>query len=250
MDDNQKHPEVAATPAARRIVRRWPLISGIAAVLLAAALGAIAVARTDGLPFGFDTEWMSEVAEEREPVWDFLSYLMNALGGNLMGIFVVPTLIIVVLLVIKRPWAAVYYLTATLVSSGLVQLLKKSFGRARPDDILVQVDFGSFPSGHVGNAATMAVILGIIFPRLWVWIAGVAYVVIMMVSRTYLGAHWLSDTIGGALLGAGVAIVVWAPFAAKLDGERELAEHRRAKRLPASPQSQPAPVEFDGETPK
>lgn len=227
MDDSQKHPEDAARPRAKRIARRWPIVSGIAAVLVATALGAIVVARDGKL--GFDSEWMSEIAEERAPVWDLLSYLMNSLGGNLLGIFVIPTLIIVVLLLMKRPWAAGYYLAATLVSSGMVQLLKKSFGRARPEDILVQVDFGSFPSGHVGNAATMAVILGIIFPRLWVWLAGAAYVALMMVSRTYLGAHWLSDTIGGALLGAGVAIVLWAPFAAKLDGEREMAMLRRAK---------------------
>ncbi|HZK59394.1 MAG TPA: phosphatase PAP2 family protein, partial [Cryobacterium sp.] len=53
-----------------------------------------------------------------------------------------------------------------------------------------------------------------------------AWVAVMMLSRTYLGAHWLSDTVGGLLLGIGVAIVVWAPLAAKLDGEHRLApEH-------------------------
>ena len=206
-------------------------MSGIVAVVLAALIGFIVVVRDSGDPFDFDTRWMSEIADERAPVWDILSYLMNSLGGNFLGIFVIPTLIIVGLLLMKRPWAAGYYLAAALASSAMVQLLKKSFGRARPEDILVQVDFGSFPSGHVGNAATVAVTLGIIFPRLWVWIAGAAYVVVMMVSRTYLGAHWLSDTIGGALLGVGVAIVVWAPFAAKLDGERELAGQRRPPRI-------------------
>jgi membrane-associated phospholipid phosphatase len=42
----------------------------------------------------------------------------------------------------------------------------------------------------------------------------------MALSRTYLGAHWLSDTIGGLILGAGVAVIVWAPLAYRLARER------------------------------
>ena len=42
----------------------------------------------------------------------------------------------------------------------------------------------------------------------------------MALSRTYLGAHWLSDTIGGLILGAGIAVIVWAPLAYRLARER------------------------------
>lgn len=44
----------------------------------------------------------------------------------------------------------------------------------------------------------------------------------MMLSRTYLGAHWISDTVGGMLVGVGVAVIIWAPFALAL-----YREHRR-----------------------
>ena len=57
---------------------------------------------------------------------------------------------------------------------------------------------------------------GILFPRVWVWCLGVAWAILMAISRTYLGAHWISDTIGGLLLGAGVAIIVWTPLAHRL----------------------------------
>jgi membrane-associated phospholipid phosphatase len=227
MDSGASKPEVAAEPAARRVSARWPLISGFSALILAVTIGALITLRENGKPLWVDNEWLEELVEHRSPFWDVPSLVMNYVGAGIIGVFVVPLLILAVLLFIKRPWAAGYYLLATIASSGLVQLLKHLFGRARPDDILIVSDFGSFPSGHVANAAVMATTLAIIFPKVWVWVAGVVYTLIMLLSRTYLGAHWLSDTIGGMLLGAGVAIALWAPFAAKLNGERHLAPATR-----------------------
>jgi len=216
-------PEIAAQPSAKRVTNRWPFISGLVALVLTFGLGALIVMRDKGLPLKVDVEWMQELIEHRAPIWKSLALVMDTLGGGVVAIFVLPVLIIIALLLVKRPWAAGYYLVATVVTGGLVQLLKHLFGRARPENILSNLDFGSFPSGHVGNAAVMAVIMAILFPRLWVWLAGSVWVVLMMLSRTYLGAHWLSDTVGGLLLGIGVAIVVWAPLAAKVDGEHNLA---------------------------
>jgi undecaprenyl-diphosphatase len=188
--DHSEQSTDAASQNTRRISRRWPLFSGIGAVVLAGLLGALLFMRANGEPTALDMEWMNEIIEHRSPWWTVPSLAMNYIGGGLIGIFVIPIAIIVALLVIKRPTAALYYLAATLLSTAVVQLLKNVFGRARPEDILVHSDFGSFPSGHVANAATMAVALGIIFPRVWVWVVGAIYTVVMMLSRTYLGAHW------------------------------------------------------------
>ncbi len=205
---------------ARRLGRRVPLMSGVAAVVIAMLLGVVIAARAGGLPFEFDEEWAGDLVEVRGPVGDIFAYLMNGLGGGIVGVFVVPILTAVVLLVVRRPWAALYFVVASAASAGLVQLLKSLYGRARPEDIMVTSDFGSFPSGHVANAATIAVALGIIVPHVWVWVLGAVYTVLMAISRTYLGAHWLSDTVGGVLVGAGAALVLWALFAAPLERER------------------------------
>ncbi len=229
----QKTPEVAAQPRAKRVSYRWPLISGVAALLLTVALGTLIALRDKGLPLSIDNSWMAELIENRAPVWDLLALVMDSLGGGLIATFVVPVLIIAALVLARRPWAAGYFLAASLVTGGLVQLLKTVFGRTRPENVLTNLDFGSFPSGHVANAATMAVVLALLYPRVWVWAAGSVYTVVMMLSRTYLGAHWLTDTVGALLLGVGVAVVLWAPLAARLDGEHALARGRRPRLSPA-----------------
>ncbi|WP_309615239.1 phosphatase PAP2 family protein [Salinibacterium sp.] len=202
---------------AKRVSRRWPVISGGVAVLLALGLGLMVVVRT--VPGGVDVSFLGELVEHRTAFWTVPALAMDFLGGGWFGVFVVPIGIAVILLIARKRWSAVYFVLATVVSAGMVQLLKSLFGRARPMDILVTADFGSFPSGHVANAATMAVTLAILLQRRWVWAAGVAYVVLMLLSRTYLGAHWLSDTIGGLLLGAAVAVLLWAPLASRLQKE-------------------------------
>jgi membrane-associated phospholipid phosphatase len=212
------------TPAARqaaRVSRRWPLVSGGMAVLLVAALGAIIAYRENNLPFSFDLAFLGELVEHRSPFWTVPALVMNNVGAGIIGVFVVPVAISLLFLLFRMKWVALYFLISTIVSAALVQLLKRLFDRPRPQDILVTADPGSFPSGHTANAATMAVVLALVLRRVWIWAAGVVYTVIMLLSRTYLGAHWLSDTIGGLVLGSAVAVIVWAPLAHRLLTERE-----------------------------
>ncbi|MFC6354608.1 phosphatase PAP2 family protein [Luethyella okanaganae] len=219
---------------ASRLATRVPLVGGAVLLILCIGLGALIVLRENGGPFGFDVNWMATIVANRTPAGEWLAFLMNRLGGGLIGIVIVPLGTVALMLLRRRPLAALYAVTAAVASSLSVQLLKHLFGRARPEDILVHVDFGSFPSGHVANAATLAVTLGVLFPQIWVWLSCACYTVLMMLSRTYLGAHWVSDTIGGSLLGAGVALIVWQIFARRLAFERERTLRKR-KIAPDSP---------------
>lgn len=196
------------------------MVSGLAAVVLAVSLGLIIFLRHNG-PFLFDEAWMGEILEHRVGWLDVPALVLNFLGGGWFARILIPVGMVLALVLVRKRWAAVYYAFAALLSVLAVQLLKAIFDRPRPEEILVVSDVGSFPSGHVANAATIAVSLAIIFARTWVWYVGAIYTVAMALSRTYLGAHWLSDTIGGALLGAGIAVIVWAPLAARLNRERK-----------------------------
>ncbi|GLK15745.1 phosphatase PAP2 family protein [Herbiconiux flava] len=212
-------------PVPYKVTRRWPVVSAVVALLVAVLLGVIVVVREQGLPFGIDEEWMDEILENRTPVLEAPSLMMNYLGGGFLAVIVIPLVVIALLLIFRRPWAALFFTISIILSAAVVQVLKTAVGRPRPEDMLVVSDFGSFPSGHSANAATLAVVLGIVFARTWIWVAGSVYTLLMMASRTYLGAHWLTDTIGGLLLGAGVAALVWAPFASKIYAER-VRDHR------------------------
>jgi undecaprenyl-diphosphatase len=192
-------------------------------VALSCALGWWILAHGDD-PFALDVWWNALVAEWYSPILTGFSRVMNWVGAGWFAVLVVPIGGAIVLVLLRRPWAAAYFLAAEAVSAGGVQVLKHLFGRVRPEDIIVISDYGSYPSGHVANAATLAVAVFVVFPRTWVAIVGAAWVVLMAFSRTYLHAHWVSDTVGGAMLGAGAALLVAAAFAVPM--ARETADAR------------------------
>jgi len=197
-----------------------PVLFTVGAILVLAAcgLGALIFYRQD--PFAIDEAWNTLLFDSDIPLLLGFSQVMNFLGAGWFSILVVPITVALVLILLKRPWSAAFFLVAQAASAGAVQVLKHLFGRARPEEIIVISDFGSYPSGHVANAATLATVAFILFPRLVVGIVGAVYIVLMAISRTAVHAHWLTDTIGGALIGVGVVLIVAGIFAPLLVRER------------------------------
>ncbi|WP_083275908.1 phosphatase PAP2 family protein [Pseudonocardia sp. HH130630-07] len=184
----------------------WP---GLAAMIAATLLGtAIGTGYTD--PPAVDRWWNELLAADRADWMLSLALALDHIGGGWVAVLVVPVLMVLSLLLAGRRPGAVYAAVALAVSAGAVQLFKHLYGRARPEDMLVASDFGSFPSGHVANAATIATVLFVLFPRAWVAIAGAVWTVAMAFSRTLLAVHWATDTVGGVLVGAGAALLLAA----------------------------------------
>ena len=188
--------------------RRNLAIAGLVLIAAACLLGATAAPA----PFAVDSAWDALMLRADTPALHTVALALDWRGGGWRATFLVPLGGTLILVLVRRPWGAAFFLVSVALSAGLVQVVKTLVARARPEDMMVVSDFGSFPSGHTANAATLAVVLFVLFPRVWVGVAGGVWVVLMAVSRTYVHAHWLTDTLGGMLLGAGVALIAAAAF--------------------------------------
>ena len=102
-----------------------------------------------------------------------------------------------------------------------VQLGKRVFVRARPLQVAYYPETGySFPSGHSATAMAMYGLLvywflrGVRRYRRLIGAGGVVLILSVGFSRIYLGVHFLSDVLGGYLLGicwliAGIVLTEW-----------------------------------------
>jgi membrane-associated phospholipid phosphatase len=102
---------------------------------------------------------------------------------------------------------------AEVINLGITDVLKYTVNRPRPyvtyPDIFKKSDGGSpsFPSGHTSSAFAMATALTLEYPQWYIIVPSFAYAGAVGYSRMYLGVHYPSDVLAGAVVGAGSAFL-------------------------------------------
>jgi membrane-associated phospholipid phosphatase len=150
----------------------------------------------------------------------------------------------------RGSWRPAAVLAGALGGAWVLQLsVKQLVERARPPTGLAVAHAGgfAFPSGHATDAvATYGMLAFLVahasgrrLPKAAAWAAAAGLVVVVGLSRVYLGVHWLTDVLAGVALGA-----VWLCSLILIVGNRiELSAPQRGKHA-AQPLPADGPLPF------
>ncbi len=151
-----------------------------------------------------------------------LLYALTWLGSGYVTVSM--ALLGSIILYRQRKERSIWILWVLMAGIGLfVQVGKRTFVRKRPAQVAYYPETGySFPSGHAATAMTLYGLLGYwlvrgrrpIRNRWLVGIGAIGLIGVVGFSRIYLGVHFLSDVLGGYLLGScwlivGIVLTEW-----------------------------------------
>jgi undecaprenyl-diphosphatase len=153
-------------------------------------------------------DWL--ILQIQQPESDFLTSVMKVISyiGSKSIVILIVSVNIICFIIFKHYWEIGVLIVAVLGSAALNHVLKQLFTRTRPDIHPIITETGySFPSGHSMNAFTL---YGIVAVLLWTyipsrigrsWLIGFSLLMIVVIglSRIYLGVHYPSDVIAAYL---------------------------------------------------
>lgn len=137
------------------------------------------------------------------PAFDILMPLVTRLGS---GEFIFTLAVFIVFLSVPdKKLGGILLLAGLTVGYFAIEFLKANVASPRPfmsiPDVRLLVPRSSgfsFPSGHAFNAFMTATIMTRFYNKDWLWYALAALIAF---SRVYIGVHYASDVLAGALIG-------------------------------------------------
>jgi undecaprenyl-diphosphatase len=146
--------------------------------------------------------------------------------GTSVALYTLTGLVAALAMVRWRPRSALFIVVTVVSGAVLNHIVKEAVGRERPKfaDPLIHSGGPSFPSGHAMNSAIVfscaVIVLAVVLGRTGGGLfriavnVGVLVVVAIGFTRIALGAHYLSDVVGGWLIAAawvGLGVAVFRP---------------------------------------
>ncbi|MEU2158721.1 phosphatase PAP2 family protein [Streptomyces sp. NPDC019396] len=206
--------------------RRGLLVSGVSLSLFVILTSLVVFRARDGIQT-LDSAWLSFMTAIENPVF--------TAAGDAIGHAVDPALVlgatvvlVIALLVMRRGRDAALLAVATVIGFVSVYWIQHAVGRPGPPHPLDPTthvgasvsdgferwlrQLGTYPSGHVGCNTVFWLTLAFIFTapltraRRGALTAVALFIALVALTRTYMHDHWLTDTVGGALLGVGIAV--------------------------------------------
>jgi len=159
-----------------------------------------------------------------EPVYHFMMSLRTPLRDSIMTVItmlgdkwlmLIYSCIILAWLILQRyPRIAIHWFALMVLSFGSIHSIKHFWYSARPTTDLAGLTHSSLPSGHTTLITALLGFTVMLFAqrlhnnkRTTSYKILVTLILLMGISRLYLGAHWLSDVVAGILLGTSCLLV-------------------------------------------
>lgn len=143
----------------------------------------------------------------RNPILDWVFYVLTQLGDQYAFIIVAVILYWIYDKKYAHKFAFTYMLSA-LVNTGIKEIFKRPRPYiAHPDEVSVEshweTDGYSFPSGHAQASGVLGYTAYDLSKRLkkpFIWSIGIFLMIVVPLSRIYLGQHYLTDVLVGTIL--------------------------------------------------
>lgn len=194
----------------------------------------------------FDDAVASFFIEARSPaLTSFMKFV--TMFGTLKGYLILTVIFTLVAYFRWRYWRAAIEIVLFLAASAVInKYFKRYIARERPHEglRLVEASAESFPSGHAQTAMTyfgFVIFYAIFYVKSPRWRAAVtvfciSMIILIGISRIYLGVHYPTDVVAGYITG-GIFVIVGVLLIKTLEFVQQAVKSRRAKQLRTATQA-------------